>query len=60
MEIIAEAWVQYETGDSTSAKIRALRLAKDTYCKGLDYLKGMGMMPKAPEEAKPQIIIQGW
>ena len=51
-QIIPNAWHEYLTGDNTSAKVGALKLAKETYLDLIKVLQSIGRIEKVPEKAE--------
>lgn len=51
-EVIPRCWVLSQTADNASAKVGALRLAKETYIDLIHILQSLGIVIKLPEKVK--------
>jgi len=58
-EILPCAWGEYASGDSSSSKIAALRLAKETYHDIIDLLQSVGAVQKIPTEIAGTVAMVG-
>lgn len=61
-QIIPNAWREYISGDNTSARVGALKLAKETYLDLIKVLQSIGRIQKEPEqsEVRKAIIVRKW
>lgn len=56
-QIIPSAWYEYATADNSSARVGALKLAKETYMDLMRMLESLGLIPKEPMRIQQRIVM---
>jgi len=59
-QIIPAAWIEYEKGDNTAARVGALKVAQKTYRDLIEVLQSIGVIEKKPEQIEASVVIRAW